>query len=198
MTQTVAPKTFATFEEYLAYDDGTDNRYELIDGELVPLPPESEFNDSTANYLFLVLAQAGVPSWLVRPHTCQIQVPILQEGDSANRYPDLVVLDEVHLGLTQKSLTIKLDMPPPRMVAEVVSPQKENRERDYIHKRAQYAAVGIPEYWIIDPHQQKITVFRLEKEFYVEVGVFQGEDTIISPEFPDLNLTADRVLKAGR
>jgi Uma2 family endonuclease len=27
-----------TFEEYLDYDDGTDNRYELVDGELVALP----------------------------------------------------------------------------------------------------------------------------------------------------------------
>ena len=39
MTQ--AHKQKLTFEEYLAYEDDTDNRYELIDGELVTLPPES-------------------------------------------------------------------------------------------------------------------------------------------------------------
>ncbi len=26
-----------TFAEYLTYDDGTDTRYELVDGELVPM-----------------------------------------------------------------------------------------------------------------------------------------------------------------
>ena len=38
-------KAKLTFEDYLAYDDGTDYRYSLIDGALVPLPPESELND---------------------------------------------------------------------------------------------------------------------------------------------------------
>jgi Uma2 family endonuclease len=198
MTQTVAPKTFATFEEYLAYDDGTDNRYELVDGELVTLPPESEFNDSTANYLFLVLVQAGIPYPLVRPHTCQIEVPVLREGDPKNRYPDLVVLREEHLELTRSRLTVTATMPPPRMVAEIVSPGKENRERDYERKRAQYQAVGISEYWIIDPHQRQITVLRLEKGIYIEVGVFRGGEEIVSPAFPELKLTADRVLNAGR
>ncbi|WP_333414801.1 hypothetical protein [Microcoleus sp. MOSTC5] len=39
MTQ--AHKQKLTFEEYLTYEDDTDNRYELIDGKLVTLPPES-------------------------------------------------------------------------------------------------------------------------------------------------------------
>jgi len=33
-----------TFEQYLEYDDGTDNRYELCDGDLRLMPPESELN----------------------------------------------------------------------------------------------------------------------------------------------------------
>ncbi len=34
--------TLLSLEEYLAYDDGTDNRYELVDGKLVAMPPESD------------------------------------------------------------------------------------------------------------------------------------------------------------
>ncbi|BAY10229.1 hypothetical protein NIES2098_33950 [Calothrix sp. NIES-2098] len=34
-----------TLEEYLAYDDGTDAKYELVDGELVEMPPESDQNN---------------------------------------------------------------------------------------------------------------------------------------------------------
>lgn len=149
MTQ--AKPKFATFEAYLEFDDGTDNRYELIDGELVELPPESEPNDAIANYLFLKLVAAGLPYRLVRPGKCEIQVPVLQKGDAANRYPDFLILDEVHLSLTQKRFTIKLDAPPPRLVAEVLSPGKTNRDRDLIRKRAQYAKRSIPEYWLVDP-----------------------------------------------
>ncbi len=42
MTQ--AKPRFSNFEEYLSYNDGTDNRYELFNGELIELPPESGEN----------------------------------------------------------------------------------------------------------------------------------------------------------
>jgi Uma2 family endonuclease len=193
--KTVKPRL--TFEEYLEYDDETDNRYELVNGELFALPPESELNDAIANYLFLVLANAGIPFRLIKPHTCEIQVSGLQKGDPQNRFPDLVVLREEHLPLTQKRLTIKLDMPPPQLVAEVVSPGQKNRERDYDRKRTQYAHRGIPEYWMIDPGNQVVIVLKLASDQYVEIGQFRGDDRLLSNMFPTLQLTAEQVLKAG-
>ena len=47
-----AHKQKLTFEEYLTYEDDTDNRYELIDGELVTLPPESEPNTAVSSISF--------------------------------------------------------------------------------------------------------------------------------------------------
>ncbi|GAB1544460.1 hypothetical protein NUACC21_71360 [Scytonema sp. NUACC21] len=40
-----------TLEEYLAYDDGTDTKYELVDGELVEMPPESDKNNLISLYV---------------------------------------------------------------------------------------------------------------------------------------------------
>ncbi|NJK76568.1 MAG: Uma2 family endonuclease [Richelia sp. CSU_2_1] len=189
-----ARKQKLTFEEYLTYEDDTDNRYELIDGELVTLPPESGPNNFIANYLLFTLASSGlIPLMLIRTHVCEIQVPILRDGDAANRYPDLVVLQPEHILLTASRLTVTLDMPPPRLVVEVVSPGRIGRERDYERKRAQYAARGIPEYWIVDPQEQLIAIFRLESGQYVEVGIFQGTQAMQSPTFPLLNLTAGQV-----
>lgn len=187
-----------TFEEYLDYDDGTDNRYELVDGELVELPPESGVNVLIANYLFLKLVEAGVPFRLVYPHVCEVQVPVLQLGDAQNRFPDLIVLREEHLPLVQKRLTIKLDMPPPVMIVEVVSPGQTNRDRDYNRKRNQYARIGILEYWIIDPIAQSVLVLILENDRYVEAGQFQGDSRIISSVFPSLTLTAAEIVSAGQ
>lgn len=188
-----------TFAEYLAYSDGTDIRYELIDGELRPLPPESPENDFIAQELFWFFAIARLTNrQLIRPHTCEIQVPIFQPGDAANRYPDLVILREEHLTLMGKRLTITLDMPPPRLVVEVVSPGQVNRERDYTHKRAQYATLGIPEYWIVDPKEQIVMVLNLNSETgqYGE-SIFRGSDPILSVVFPDLKLTPDRILSGA-
>jgi Uma2 family endonuclease len=182
-----------TFEEYLDYDDGTDNRYELVDGELIALPPESEPNDWFAQFLFLKLVEIGVPPRLVRPHTCEIQVPVLQLGDPQNRYPDLAVLRPEHLALTQKRLTIKLDMPPPVFVVEVVSPGRTSRERDYERKRNQYERIGIAEYWVIDPKEETVLVLHLENVEYREVGQFRDREPIHSPTFQTLSLTAAEI-----
>jgi Uma2 family endonuclease len=199
MTQ--AKPRFKTFEEYLTYDDGSDWRYELVDGELVEVPPESEPNNAIAQELFWLLASAQiVMRRLIKLYACQVQVPVLEKGDAANRFPDLVVLREEHLRLTQSQLTIKSDMPPPQLIAEVVSPGKEstdNYQRDYTRKRAQYAAQGIPEYWLIDPSRSVVVVLTLKGDFYQEQS-FAGNRAIVSPTFPDLQLTADQILNAGR
>ena len=191
MTQAIQPKSKFTFEEYLAYDDGTDNRYELVDGELIALPPESGKNVRIAQHLCFNLLRAGLVQLdLIHLHSCEIQVPVLQPGQSENRHPDLVVLREEHRVLTQRQLAIKHNMPAPVLVVEVVSPGKVNRERDYIEKREQYAARSIPEYWLLDPQDQVVIVLRLDSGSYVEVGHFRGNERILSPTFPTLDLTA--------
>jgi len=120
-------------------------------------------------------------------------VPVLQPKDAANRFPDVVVLRPEHLPLIQKRLTITLDMPPPRMIAAVISPGKQNRERDVIRKHDQYAALGTAEYWVIDPAEQTVTVLQWQDGSYGEVRVARGGDRLRSPEFPALQLTAAQV-----
>lgn len=197
MTQ--ARVKFTTFEEYLSYSDATpmEGRYELLNGELVELPPESRLNSTIAVRILLVLMATGIPVELIHPGKCEVQVPVLRLGDAANRYPDLVVLREEHLELTQRRLTITLEMPPPRLIAEVVSPGKINRDRDYIHKRAQYVAIGVSEYWLIDPVAQTVMVLSLEGEAYREVGVFGKQETIFSVEFAGLKLVVEQIFDTG-
>ncbi|MER3435781.1 MAG: Uma2 family endonuclease [Leptolyngbya sp. ERB_1_1] len=198
MTQ--AKPRFNTFEEYLNNSDGSDRQYEWIDGELVELPPESEPNTAIAQELLWLFAQV-ITRRLIKLYACQIQVPVLQRGDAANRFPDLVILREEHLALTRSQLTITLEMSPPVLVVEIVSPGDTNSEnyiRDYVRKRAQYAARAIPEYWLIDPARDVVLVLNLEREQYCEIGQFRNDDRVSSPTFPTLHLTAEQILTAGR
>lgn len=195
MTQ--ARTRFKSFEEYLSLDleDLPERRCEYVDGDLVELMPEGEVNDWIADYLFYLLVQANITKpWLIRPGRCEVEVP----GKPSTRFPDLVVLDETHPELTQRRLTITHQMVPPRLVAEVVSPGAKNRKRDTVDKRKQYAERGIPEYWLIDPERQCITVLQLVDGQYVEHGVFRGAERVDSPTFGLLQLTAEQILKAGR
>ncbi|NEQ69216.1 MAG: Uma2 family endonuclease [Symploca sp. SIO2D2] len=184
-----------TFEQYLEYDDGTDNRYELFDGELRPVPSESEENGWIAVWLMYQLAQFVNPR-LVRPHEGELQVI----GKPLNRFPDLVVIGNEHLTRPRKRFIITLDMPPPRLVVEVVSPYRsqkdENYQRDYIDKVHQYQERGIPEYWIVDPQAQIVTVLLLVNGKYQSTE-FTGSQQIVSRTFPEIQLTAAQVLSAN-
>ncbi|MFM7450674.1 MAG: Uma2 family endonuclease [Leptolyngbyaceae cyanobacterium] len=188
-----------TFEDYLALPDtGLEERAELIDGELVELPPESGINLNIAALVYIALVNVGIPYFLVQMGRCEVQTPVLEPGDAVNRYPDVVVLQPEHQALTRQRMTITLEMPPPRWVMEVVRPGKLNRERDYLRKRSQYAAVGIPEYWIVDPEEAVVLVLRLENGRYREAGRYQGNQRVGSPIFPELNLTAEQIFTAGQ
>ena len=65
------------------------------------------------------------------------------------------------------------------LVAEIVSP--DGPERDLVEKRADYAEAGIPEFWIVDPRHDTITVLTLRDGNYVEHGVFLRGQSATSP-----------------
>ena len=187
---------FSSFEAYLTADvsDLPEGRSEYWDGELRPVMVESPENDDIANFLFLLLVQMGVYRKLVRPGRAEVEVI----GRPKNRFPDLTVLDDVHLLLMGKSNRVTREMPPPRLVVEVVSPgdeSKPNYKRDYRDKRDQYAAIAIPEYWIIDPDRAWFMVGTLIGGRY-QFATFRGNEPIVSPTFPELKLTAAIVLEA--
>ena len=60
---------FLSFEEYLSYDDGTDYLYELFNGELIAVPPESGFNVQIATFLLVKFALAAGQRSSSRPRT---------------------------------------------------------------------------------------------------------------------------------
>jgi Uma2 family endonuclease len=174
---------FQTFAEYLQYEDNSEESYELFNGELVEMSPESGLNFEIANFLFLTFASL-VGHRRVRGHGLELEV----RGEPKNRYPDLTIIREEHIQLLSQRNTILLSMAPPLLVIEVVSPGEIQRERDYIAKRSQYQACGIPEYWIVDPQTQTILVLELRGNAYTQVGNFSNDDLVKSPRFKDLNL----------
>ena len=181
-----------TLEDYLNYDDGTDNRYELVNGELVLTTSESDLNQRIAMMLLAYFLRSGIPHYHLR-----IGLEIAVSGVLATvRLPDLVLLSDpaaVALEGASRSI-ITHDMPPPRLVVEVVSPNQENR--DYRHKRSEYAARGIPEYWIVDPMQQLVMVLEWVDGLYEE-KIYRGEDRILSPELGPLTLRTGQLLQGG-
>ncbi len=184
---------FLSYEEYLGYDDGTDNLYELFNGELVEVPPESGDDVEIATSLLIDFV-ALVGRSRVRGHGLEVEV----RGEPKNRYPDLTIIREEHVALLKQRNTIRLMMPPPLLVVEVVSPGNLQHDRDYVAKRRQYEDIGIGEYWIADPALGQVTVLGMQDGSYVEVGVFRDRQILKSPTFPELAIAANTILSAGK
>lgn len=190
-----ASKARLTLEDYLSYDDGTDLRYELVDGVLVEMGAESTINTRIAVFLLLAFARLGVPD---------DRLGIKQKiaiSPSLAREPDLMIHSEGSAraidGATQAM--VRLEHPVPLVVIEVVSPGEPgeaNYDRDYLHKRQEYAVRGIDEYWIVDPTRQVVLVLNLVEGTYQEQQ-FIGEEAIASLAFPALRITTKQALQAA-
>ncbi|MFB2969512.1 Uma2 family endonuclease [Aerosakkonema sp. BLCC-F183] len=186
-----------TFEEYLAYNDGTDTRYELVNGQLVPMSLGSgkhgavmHFLEQTYNLEIARLAR----DWIALKALVGVRSPRGGRWDTS-RIPDVVVIPMSQWReLRNREAVIELNEAPPLLVVEVVS--ESTKTADYRAKRVEYNVRDIPEYWIVDLLNNKITVFSLVEELYEPVE-FTGSDRIVSGTFPELELTLDRVLAAG-
>lgn len=190
MTHAAPRSKVMTFEEYLAYDDGTDTHYELVDGELVEMPPASEENANLARFLYSVLLR-HFPFYRIGHKDIEIEV----SGRRARcRLPDLIVHTEESKAalMCTKRATITRDMPPPALIIEVVSPGSSNRTRGYRHKHTEYAARGIAEYWIVDPEERQITVCKWVDGAY-EDAIVRGRDRLQSDIVSSFALSADQV-----
>ncbi len=134
MTQAKAKNL--TFAEFLELGEGDEVRYDLLaDGSLVEVPSEAEINSALVMNLLQKLA-AFFEFRLAKIGVLELEVHPVGDG-RRNRRPDLAILMPEHLKSEsiQKRTALFLGAPPPRFVAEVVSPgdaESENFKRDYI------------------------------------------------------------------
>jgi Uma2 family endonuclease len=195
---TIATARRMSLEEYLTYDDGTDIRYELVDGVLVEMGNEAKINTKIAVFLILAFGRMGFDASRIG-----IKQKIQVDSDYVSaRDPDLIVhsVESAASGADDAEFCLKLKESNPLIVVEVVSPGEPgtpNYDRDYEQKPAEYAARGIPEMWQVDPARAWVKVGKLVDGAY-EFETFTGKDAIASPSFPGLKVTAIEVLKAGR
>ncbi len=163
LTQKLLSHRFS-LEEYLNFSQvDSEKTYELENGQLREMPPESWQNTKIAMYLLMEIAK------VISFERISLKTEIITSGNRVNaRIPDLVVLSPEGLSEIElyKRAVVTLDMPPPVLVVEVVSPGKANRDRDYRYKRSEYAARGIEHYWIVDPQEQKFVCLQLQDGLY--------------------------------
>lgn len=184
---------------------GDNERFELIDGELIEMEPTGAHEQVAAfisRKLNVEIDRQEQPYFI--PHRCLIK---LLGTETAFR-PDIIILDQrflVNEPLWQNEPVITQGETI-KFIAEIVS---TNWQNDYARKLEDYALLGIKEYWIVDylgmggreyignPKQPTITICTLKNDKY-EKQLFQGNIQLISPTFTTLKLTANQVFNAAQ
>ncbi|MBC7815262.1 MAG: Uma2 family endonuclease [Planctomycetaceae bacterium] len=156
-------------EDYLELSQK--HRVELVDGCIEVLPMATIFHQLLADYLHSLLKgylTSAAPPEHRRGRALFAPLPV-RLASRRFRDPDVIYLRPERL----KELHGQPDGAD--LVVEIVSEGKENRDRDLVTKRAEYAAAGIEEYWIVDPESRSVTVLMLDRATrsqYHEHGVF--------------------------
>jgi Uma2 family endonuclease len=199
------PKTI-TFDEFVAWiPENSVRRYELHNGVIIEMPLGTGDHSAVAGFisgeLFLEIRQQQLPYLVPKEYI------VKSVADKSGYSPDVIVLDLPALANEPrwKKESIITMGPSVRLAVEVVS---TNWRDDYFLKASDYEEMGIPEYWIVDylglggrkfignPKQPTLSVCQLVDGEY-QVKLFQGDDRVESLAFPELNLTAEEIFRAG-
>lgn len=174
-----------TEEQYLAMTDHSTRLLEFDHGsiEVLPMPiPEHQKILAFLYELFVAFVRPRGGITLFSPLRVQIRPRKFRE-------PDLVVLRDANDPRQQRRYWLGVDL-----VVEIVS--DDDPERDTKVKRADYAEAGIPEYWIVNPLDDTITVLVLEGDVYTERGVFRRGERATSQLFVGFSVGVDEVFDA--
>jgi len=159
-----------TEDEYLALD--TKRLVELSNGRLEVLPMPTTSHQFLVVYLYGLLLTHITPGQLGTVLIAALPVRLWR---GKIREPDVVFMLKEHASRIGEKFWKGADL-----VMEVVSEGAKDRQRDLVKKRREYARAGIPEYWIVDPFEKRITVLKLAGKEYVVHGEFSPDDTASS------------------
>ncbi len=167
-------------DAYLWLTDHTTRMVELNDGHLEVLPLPSDRHQSILQAIFLAFYS------YLNPLGGKIQfAPLrlrLREGKI--REPDLLLVKDAADPRRQNRFWTGADL-----VLEILSPDRPDRDR--IEKRAEYAAAGIPEYWIVDPENEVITVLNLRTGSYQQSTAYTRGQVCASESLSGFSMPVD-------
>jgi Uma2 family endonuclease len=175
--------------------------YELHDGVIIEIQPKGKHEEIIG---FLNTEFALQFRFLKLPYLIPKQVLVKVLDRETCYSPDILILNQNNLinePLWEKYSTAQASNSIP-LTVEVVS---SNWRDDYLSKVRDYEEIGIGEYWIVDylglggiryignPKQPTVSIYHLIDREY-QVTQFKENDLIISPTFPELQLTVAQVL----
>ena len=198
-----SPSRPMSLQAFLAWDSGNDRLYELIEGEPMPMSDPTVNHEDVADNL----------CDLLRRHCLEQNLPFIpkrsklisigsRNGRETARRGDIVVFDQTEWQRMKGLSSSAMAYVAPPLVIEVVS---TNWRDDYLTKLAEYEAIGVQEYWIVDyaalggmryighPKQPTLSLYAMDTKTgeFGRPQQFRGNDRIESIVMTELTFIAE-------
>ena len=179
------PATKLTYHDYRNTPD--DERWELLDGELVMAPSPTPAHQRISFRLSLVLHTFVDRMGLGEVIPAPLDV-VLSETEVVQ--PDLLFVssERAHIITTENIRGA------PDLVVEILSPSTTSR--DWRTKMDLYAQHGVREYWLVDPEAQRVWVMAGAEGELNEVANYGRDDVLASPALAGFTVGLDQVFPA--
>jgi len=165
-----------TYADYYSWRD--DMRRELYDGFIreIPESPNTKHQTVAGNLLFIF------STFLRKKTTKAIHAPFdvrLPENsiEIADNQIYTVVQPDISVFCDSTKLEERSALGAPDLIIEIVSPK--NAKRDVVEKKKLYEKHGVKEYWIVQPHDENISVFLLDANGKYQLeNMYAGDDKV--------------------
>ncbi len=145
-----------TYDEYKTLPESMEKRYELLDGDILMVPAPTTVHQRISRNLEYLLLHIVRKDKLGAVFYSPVDVVFGQATEREVVEPDIIFITRERMGIVSRN---EIQGAPDLMV-EILSPGTEERDRGY--KKVLYSRYGVREYWIVDPDQAVVEVYRHE------------------------------------
>ncbi len=177
-----------TYEDYKSLPYVERQRFELLEGELIPMTPSpGEAHQAASIALSSLLYRFVREHQVGRVYEAPFDVVLGEPGEEQVVQPDILFVSKERQPIIHEDGIHGA----PDLVVEVVSSSTE--EKDRVFKRRLYAKYGVQEYWIVDPDARTIEVLALGQRGYERAGLYHKGETLESPLLPGLHIALNEI-----
>lgn len=182
-------QTRLTAQDYFDLPE-SDERYELINGELcmapTPIPEHQIFLYYFTKVFEEFITRHNLGRVIMSPQDVLL-------ADDVVLQPDMMFISNARLSIIKWGQYIQ---GAPDLVVEVLSPSTTRHDRTV--KRELYARHGVREYWIADIVARTIEVHVAQGGEFLPAVVYGEGDVVKSPLLPDLEIDVSGVFESAR
>jgi Uma2 family endonuclease len=171
--------TAEEFWEWINRPENQKGRYELVQGEIIDMPPPGELHGILCAWIASLFWQYVIKRGQGGVASNDTGFLVERDPDTV-RGPDVMVFDE---SKKKEDLNKKFVERIPKLIVEVLSPH--DRTSKTIQRVHQYFGSGVPLVWLVDPETNMVTAHRpgKEPEAKTEKEEISAEDVLPNCKF---------------